>query len=610
MIWQGLGEFDAGHYTFTSLQHCLDDLIIPSFKELFIDQPDITAGLERMRFVQTASRPYTHVTDDQDIEIGFNWSGTPADIICLGHEVAHGVQALMSGFEFMPPLAREVCAFIGELKTIVGAGGIDAGLQARLIAVWHQESATYTTKDLALIRDALSNPERAYDYRMNYGIARLIAVQLFASSDATGISSLFASGTQAMAYLADTIETIAHGKTIAVGDPCQLDAAGAFDAVIDGLAQVFGRQGAVIDAFSQSCVVNQSVSSGDEQVRVNGFGVETQFISCSFDHRGDDLVRLSGAVSAALALRCKGAQDLHAFVEDMGRLLAWLLFEPAPRPCDLKIPAVPSVRECGAAQAILGLSSDALFPCWTGQIDLGWFADFGPLGWVQADGAVRYGVDMPLDQLRYWRSLGAFAIASLGGGDAKMTPDAFIAAHQDKARAGAASDHVAFWPWIKAPSYDGLSAIGMAIQQLADSPYHRQFSLSYYLPVEILPALRAGNLQIFVDQGGQPAGMVTWAWLSDAVLGRVLKTGSALSHAEWNCGSGLFFNDWITQPKVLRSVLQEMTEHRFPNEVATSLRRAPDGSVRRVNRWTGRNQRKASIRGPRDTNMQDVGCFA
>ena len=36
-----------------------------------------------------------------------------------------------------------------------------------------------------------------------------------------------------------------------------------------------------------------------------------------------------------------------------------------------------------------------------------------------------------------------------------------------------------------------------------------------------------------------------------------------------------------------------MWDNIFPNEIATSLRRNPDGTVRRINRWTGVNLRKA-----------------
>jgi len=37
------------------------------------------------------------------------------------------------------------------------------------------------------------------------------------------------------------------------------------------------------------------------------------------------------------------------------------------------------------------------------------------------------------------------------------------------------------------------------------------------------------------------------------------------------------------------------TQAVFPDEIASSLRRTPDGSVRRVNKWTGRNRKKMRV---------------
>ena len=87
--------------------------------------------------------------------------------------------------------------------------------------------------------------------------------------------------------------------------------------------------------------------------------------------------------------------------------------------------------------------------------------------------------------------------------------------------------------------------------------------------------------------------MVTWAWLSRDVEADVLATGRALDRDEWKCGDRLFFNDWITPYDNTREVLHDMTHNVFPGAVATSLRRNPDGTVRRVNRWTGVNLRRA-----------------
>jgi len=143
---------------------------------------------------------------------------------------------------------------------------------------------------------------------------------------------------------------------------------------------------------------------------------------------------------------------------------------------------------------------------------------------------------------------------------------------------------------------DYYASVGYALELLAQSEYHKQFEVGDYFRVEILPALWCGQARFYVTNEGIPTAMVTWAWLSPEVERDVLQTGRALANEEWNCGDRLFFNDWITPFDNIREVLHDMTHNIFPDEVATSLRRNPDGTVRRINRWTGVNLRKTEKR--------------
>ena len=71
----------------------------------------------------------------------------------------------------------------------------------------------------------------------------------------------------------------------------------------------------------------------------------------------------------------------------------------------------------------------------------------------------------------------------------------------------------------------------------------------------------------------------------------------------------LFFNDWITEPKAFRAAMTHMTEGKSPDEIASSLRRNPDGSVRRVNKWVGKNIQKSQIE-KRSENVNNVSKLA
>lgn len=142
---------------------------------------------------------------------------------------------------------------------------------------------------------------------------------------------------------------------------------------------------------------------------------------------------------------------------------------------------------------------------------------------------------------------------------------------------------------------DHYASVGFALELLAKSDYHRQYKIGDYFRVEILPALWCGQCRFYLTPEGIPTAMVTWAWLSEQVESTIHSSGRALGQDEWNCGNRLFFNDWITPYGNIKEVAHDMTHNIFPNEVATSLRRNPDGSVRRINRWTGINLRTKAM---------------
>lgn len=134
--------------------------------------------------------------------------------------------------------------------------------------------------------------------------------------------------------------------------------------------------------------------------------------------------------------------------------------------------------------------------------------------------------------------------------------------------------------------------VGYALELLAQSEYHKNSNMMTYFNNEILPPINAGQVEFYISAQGVPIGMATWAWLSTDLRNEVHKTGRTIVGEEWNSGNHLFFNDWITPYQNVRGFLKYMTGQVFPNEIATSLRRNPDGSIRRINRWVGINARK------------------
>ena len=201
-----------------------------------------------------------------------------------------------------------------------------------------------------------------------------------------------------------------------------------------------------------------------------------------------------------------------------------------------------------------------------------------------------------------WRSIGIQAIAALKSGRGNVTPCEFLEGL--KGDACPRSDSAAH------ESFDAFAAIGLAVHHLSQSTYHRNFKLSYYLPVEILPAIKTGQLETFVLEDGTPVGLVTWARLSKSSEKDIFATGRALRECEWRSGTRLFFNDWITERSAFRRIVRELSSNVFPHDIASSLRRNQNGTVRRINRWRGKFVNVNCRDGNPDANAKSDGSLA
>lgn len=192
---------------------CLEAFVKPAMEELLGDSYSVTllGSIEWSDEVpQSAKFPCTidHGAGMAP-EICILWDGTANDLISLAHEVAHAVQIQLSGGAFMPPVARETCAFLGELAVISQAQRTSPALAADLARVWSEDDKIYLGDDASALLRSLDDDETPYDYRMNYPLARALAVALYEKHDFPSIRSLFAAGGDAMRLL--PLETLAGG---------------------------------------------------------------------------------------------------------------------------------------------------------------------------------------------------------------------------------------------------------------------------------------------------------------------------------------------------------------------------------------------------------------
>jgi len=119
------------------------------------------------------------------------YNGMASDVINISHEFSHAVQLVASDTSTMPPIAREVCAFIGEQVLLSKLSKDQPALHESIVRVWHAENHYYLGKCGQLLRTAINNPSITYHYRWNYPIARVIAYLQFQTTSLEDLWQFF-----------------------------------------------------------------------------------------------------------------------------------------------------------------------------------------------------------------------------------------------------------------------------------------------------------------------------------------------------------------------------------------------------------------------------------
>lgn len=108
----------------------------------------------------------------------YSYLGKPSDSLVIAHEFGHALQIRASQGKLVPPIIREVCAFIGEMALLSHALCSDAAQYSRIFKVWHRDNRKYLGTNRDHLNLALSRPETPYNYSWNYPIARYLAIQI------------------------------------------------------------------------------------------------------------------------------------------------------------------------------------------------------------------------------------------------------------------------------------------------------------------------------------------------------------------------------------------------------------------------------------------------
>ncbi|WP_446027576.1 toxin-activating lysine-acyltransferase [Lelliottia amnigena] len=135
-------------------------------------------------------------------------------------------------------------------------------------------------------------------------------------------------------------------------------------------------------------------------------------------------------------------------------------------------------------------------------------------------------------------------------------------------------------PWNEA------SALGAAVWLWMHSKTHRNAPL-HTLPTVLLPALKHRQF-ILASEAGKPVFFMSWLALNEESERRFLNDSPLLlSHADWNSGDRLWFEDWIApfgHSAVCRRLLQH---HLFPARCARYLHHQGEHRGLRIKTFRG-----------------------
>lgn len=123
--------------------------------------------------------------------IFFSYRGEPSDFLVIAHEFAHALQIRASRGRFVPPIIREVCAFLGEGALLSHTQQCDAARQPYLVQVCRKNDHRYFGELRVRLQATLSQPGAPYRYSWNYPVARYLAVQMAGRFSPERIWSVF-----------------------------------------------------------------------------------------------------------------------------------------------------------------------------------------------------------------------------------------------------------------------------------------------------------------------------------------------------------------------------------------------------------------------------------
>lgn len=137
----------------------------------------------------------------------------------------------------------------------------------------------------------------------------------------------------------------------------------------------------------------------------------------------------------------------------------------------------------------------------------------------------------------------------------------------------------------QSPGVEGAAIIALgSVARVLLETSRRQYSLGA-IAVQVLPAIRLGQIAFCFDGRGRPVGYATWAFLTETVAMELEVDPARILHvSEWNEGSVLWIMDFVA-PMGHALELGRLVRKRLPaSRLFRGVRWSGDGAIRRVAR--------------------------
>lgn len=187
---------------------CLDALT-----KAFPDKPAALVHLEADTVVNFSPdldrfpRAFTLHNDGQGRPyISCPWSGRLSDFLTLAHELGHALQIILSEARDMPPIAREICAYLSEAWLIDHLTAIDHVTATPLKRIRQHRRNQVLSQGSSALLESLNTPTKPYDYNWNYPLAEHLASVLLERQNPSLVAAFF-SGLTPLTRLTEAQQT-------------------------------------------------------------------------------------------------------------------------------------------------------------------------------------------------------------------------------------------------------------------------------------------------------------------------------------------------------------------------------------------------------------------